>query len=161
MGVDYEEYFGCDETGESVEDALEREMLLADDDEPDIDTIEEENDIEARQAEEARYSTFKKRLYETFELEHVRAEDMEFLARVLYMIIRAFPPGYTTSYTAGPKDKLCTIDHSNVYSLLSACFASEDTAVRAHTYLQAIAEHARAIENEERGLGNPDEEIPF
>ena len=41
MGVDYEEYFGCDETGESVEDALEREMLLADDDEPDIDTIEE------------------------------------------------------------------------------------------------------------------------
>lgn len=98
MGVDYEEYFGCDETGESVEDALEREMLLADDDEPDIDTI---------------------------------------------------------------KDKLCTIDHSNVYSLLSACFASEDTAVRAHTYLQAIAEHARAIENEERGLGIPDEEIPF
>ena len=79
MGVDYEEYFGCDETGQSIEDVIDsytygdmeemdnrrRGHVYADDDEEDEEEDEDMEWMEEGEDEEAMFDDFRERFSRT------------------------------------------------------------------------------------------------
>lgn len=164
MGVDYEEYFGCDETGESVEDALEREMLLAEDKGLDIDMIEEEDEdmewMEEGEDEEAIFDDFREQFSRIFDLAHIRERDLNIMIESLNAILRGFPPDYTMSYKESEEEDAPThqFETADVYELMRLCFTNEHIAMRTKAYMQAIADHLNAKKSKPL---IPDEEIPF
>lgn len=164
MGVDYEEYFGCDETGESVEDALDREMLLAEDKGLDIDRIEEEDEdmewMEEGEDEEAIFDEFREQFSRIFDLAHIRERDLNIMIESLNAILRGFPPDYTMSYKESEEEDAPThqFETADVYELMRLCFTNEHIAMRTKAYMQAIADHLNAKKSKPL---IPDEEIPF
>lgn len=174
MGVGYEEYFGCDETGQSIEDVIDsytyadmeemdnrrRGHVYADDDEEDEEEDEDMEWMEEGEDEEAMFDDFRERFSRTFDLAHIRERDLNIMLEALNAILRGFPPGYTMIYEEGKEDGVPALqfEAADVYELMRLCFTNENMAMRTRSYMQAIADQLNA--KKPKPL-IPDEEIPF
>lgn len=171
MGVDYEEYFGCDETGKSIVDIIDS-YTYADMEEMDArrrghayEEEDEEDDedmewMEEGEDEEAMFDEFREQFSRIFDLAHIRERDLNIMIESLNAILRGFPPDYTMSYKESEEEDAPThqFETADVYELMRLCFTNEHIAMRTKAYMQAIADHLNAKKSKPL---IPDEEIPF
>lgn len=131
-------------------------------DDKDEDYDEENDDMEwmeEEEDEEAAFEHFREQFSMAFELAHIRKQDLDAMLSALKAILEAFPPGCTVAYKESDEDDapIYKFDSSDVYELMRLCFTSEDMAVRAKTYMQAIADHISAKDLPPR----VDRKLPF